>query len=113
MRVISLALFAALIATTALSEEESETGWWIVIASFRNDGAARNDSSIRLASQQVARCGLRAFNDFSSKFSGFQSGYDVVVVGAYPVRSSADRYLRQVQRCVPSAYLKEATYLGE
>lgn len=107
----ALAIFCS--TASFADQEKTESGWWIVIASFRNDGSARNDSSIRSASRQVAPCGVVSFNDLSMKFQGFESGYDVVVVGPYPARSNADRYLEKVRACVPKAYLKAGTYLGE
>lgn len=116
MRTALIAL--ALIAPTALLAGDSDqdgpsSGWWIITGSFPNDGAARNDESIRRSSAAAKRCGLTTFNDFSAKFRGLEPGYDVVVVGPYPAKASADRYLARIKRCVPGAYLKEAEHLGE
>jgi hypothetical protein len=112
--ILAVALTVPTVLHAGDSDQDSPSaGWWIVTGSFANDGAARNDALIRRSSEAARRCGLTTFNDFSFKFRGLKPGYDVVVIGPYPERASARRYLARVQPCVPGAYLKEAEHLGE
>jgi hypothetical protein len=113
MRTALAALALLVAAEAAQAGEELNEGWWIVAGSFRQGGADRNDASIAKASAGLRRCGFRPFNDFSAKFAGFAPGFDVVVTGPYTERAGADAIMERVQRCVPSAYVKNARYLGE
>lgn len=87
--------------------DQQDVGWWVVLATVPAD------QDVREAVQTVKACGLRPFNDFSGKFSGFASGFQVVVDGAYASRLQAERVRMAASRCVPNAYVKWARYLGE
>ena len=84
-----------------------DTGWWVVLATVPAD------QDVRETVRELENCGLRPFNDFSSKFAGFAPGFQVVVDGAYATRSQAERVRSAASRCVPGAYVKWARYLGE
>jgi curved DNA-binding protein CbpA len=92
-------------------------GWWVILGSI-NAGEADSAmtqiaSSVRRASSAAQRCGMGAFNDFSSKFRGFAPGYMVVVIGPFADKVDAARSQQQVNRCVSGTYLKYAQHLGE
>ena len=70
-------------------------------------------SNVRQASGAAHRCGMSAFNDFSSKFRGFAPGYMVVVVGPFAEKVDAARSQKQVKGCVSGTYVKYAQHLGE
>ena len=84
-----------------------DSGWWVVLA------AVPADEDVQETVRAMEDCGLRPFNDFSSKFAGFAPGFQVVVDGAYATRSEAESVMVTASRCVPGAYVKWAHYLGE
>ena len=99
------------------AQSGSGAGWWIILRSF-NVGEADSAttliaSNVRQASGAAHRCGMSAFNDFSSKFRGFAPGYMVVVVGPFAEKVDAARSQQQVKGCVSGAYVKYAQHLGE
>lgn len=112
---IALALAcAALAAPPAHAQEELTDGWWVILGAMPNpDSSPVNDGTIKQLSRSVRRCGVAAFNDTSTKFQGFAPGYDVVVVGPYLEEATGQRYLSNIRRCAPQAYLKRGHYLGE
>ena len=112
MRTVLVALAFAAAAKPAAGEG-LEHGWWIVAGSFRQNGTDRNDALIAKASDGLRQCGLTPFYDFSFKFSSFASNYDVVVTGPFSSKADADATLGRARRCIPSAYLKNARYLGK
>src|SRR5258708_40281416 len=79
----------------------ADSGWWIIIGSFSAGTPISQDVSLA-----AARCGLRAFNDLSVKFRGFQPGYNVSVVGPYGSRAEADTILVVARRCIPDSYVQ-------
>ena len=88
--------------------------YWIVAGSFADpDTTQVQDEAVRRAAAAVARCGFQPFNDFSGKFAGFAEGFDVVVVGGYTSRSTAEADLARLRLCVPTAYVRRGTYAGE
>jgi curved DNA-binding protein CbpA len=95
----------------------SGAGWWLILGSF-NMGEADSattliGSDVRRASGAAHRCGMGAFNDFSSKFRGFAPGYMVVVIGPFADKAEAARSQQQVKGCVSGTYVKYAQHLGE
>jgi cell division septation protein DedD len=95
----------------------SGAGWWVILGSF-NIGEADSattliGSDVRRASGAAHRCGMGAFNDFSSKFRGFAPGYMVVVIGPFADKAEAARSQQQVKGCVSGTYVKYAQHLGE
>ena len=99
------------------AQSGSGAGWWVILGSF-NVGAADSAttliaSSVRRAGGAAQRCGLGAFNDFSSKFSGFAPGYMVVVVGPFADKVDAARSQQQVKGCVSGTYVKFAQHLEQ
>lgn len=95
-------------------ERNENIGWWVVLATGpgtpdrQTNGGAEVDA-------KAARCGIRTFNDFSSKFVGFKPGYNAFVLlgSPYGDKAMADANLRLVEGCFPGAYVKQARYLGE
>lgn len=101
----------------AAAQEDSVThlpdeGWWVVVRAVPDNPAAFDDTSV--FAERVRRCGVEAFADFSSKFSGFRPGY-VVTVHMAPFHSEeeANALLKQARRCAPGAYLRYGRYAGE
>jgi hypothetical protein len=90
-----------------------DKGWWVVIASMPADDASRMLADFEHFTTAAQRCGFKMFNDFSNKFVGFQPGYNVFVVGAYPSRAGAERARNELLPCLPNSYVKYAEYLGE
>jgi len=112
--VATIAFSVALIVPALGGGVLSPEGWWIVLGSFANpDLSATHDDEIRKLRNTAASCGTDPFNDFSNKFKGFSPGFDVVVVGAYRSRESAQSVLRRVRACVPGTYVKYGKHLGE
>ena len=105
---------ATMAAAPAKAQEELTDGWWVILGAMPNpDSSPVNDGTIKRLSKSVRRCGVAAFNDASTKFEGFAPGYDVVVVGPYLEEATGQRYLSNIRRCAPQAYLKRGHYLGE
>ena len=84
----------------------------MVVGSFPADPPARQKPDLDRVMGAAQVCGVRPFNDLSEKFVGFQPRLNVFVLGAYS-RSEAERAQATARRCFPSAYLKQARYLGE
>ncbi|WP_103986199.1 hypothetical protein [Methylobacterium sp. 190mf] len=93
---------------------DDNEGWWVVLATG-SDAPDRESNGGVQVDRAAGRCGVRTFNDFSSKFVGFQPGYNVFVLlgSPYGSREMAEANRRLVQPCFPGAYLKRARYLGE
>ncbi|WP_036285769.1 hypothetical protein [Methylocystis sp. ATCC 49242] len=111
---LTILFSSALIAQALAGGVERPEGWWVVLGSFANpDLSAAHDKEIRSLRSRAARCGVDPFNDFSNKFRGFAPRFDVVAVGAYKTRKSAQSVLHRVRACVPEAYIKFGRHLGE
>lgn len=95
----------------------ADSGWWLVLGSVASPDNRFTDDTLAAArriERDARRCGLTAFWDFSSKFSGFARGYTVVVAEQpFGSRSRAERALAKIRPCVPDAYLKRGRYAGE
>jgi hypothetical protein len=90
-----------------------DKGWWIIVASFSAENVAEQHREFQEVNDAAARCGLRTFNDFSAKFTGFSPGHNVFVVGPYRTRSEAEHIRLVAKTCLPGAYLKYGQWLGE
>ena len=99
------------------AEGGSGAGWWVILGSINvgegDSATTLIEPSVRRASSAAHRCGMGAFNDFSSKFRGFAPGYMVVVIGPFADKADAARSQQQVNRCVARTYVKYAQHLGE
>ena len=99
------------------AEGGSGAGWWVILGSINvgegDSATTLIEPSVRRASSAAHRCGMGAFNDFSSKFRGFAPGYMVVVIGPFADKADAARSQQQVSRCVARTYVKYAQHLGE
>ena len=99
------------------AQSGSGAGWWVILGSFNvgeaDSGTTLIAPSVGRASGAAHRCGMDAFNDFSSKFRGFAPGYLVVVIGPFADKADAARSQLQVNRCVSGTYVKYAQHLGE
>jgi hypothetical protein len=97
--------------------QSGRAGWWVILGSINvaaaDSAATLVTSSVRRASGAARRCGMGAFNDFSSKFRGFAPGYMVVVIGPFADKADAARSQQQVNGCVSGTYVKYAQHLGE
>ena len=98
---------AAPVAPVTKIADQQDSGWWVVLATVPAD------TDVRATVREFETCGLRPFNDFSSKFDGFKPGFQVVVDGAYATRSEAESVRSAASGCAPDAYVKRARYLGE
>jgi hypothetical protein len=110
-----LALHLAVVPPFTAVQAQRNSGWWIVlgsVASPDNNFTPDVERTVRHIEAAARRCGLRPFQDFSSKF-GFTPGYTVVVVGAYGSKTSADQVLPKAKECLPDAYIKQGSYAGE
>jgi SPOR domain len=107
---LGLTLF---LSAAGLVVAQQASGWWVVIASFSAENTLAMAAEFQQVNAAAARCGLRVFNDFSAKFRGFRTGYNVFVIGPYPSRDAAIDALTVTKRCVPGAYVKYGEYLGE
>lgn len=111
---VALCLGAAPSATT--SHAANNSGWWVVLGSVPspdNNFTPQVETAVRRIESAARRCGLSPFQDLSSKFQNFASGYAVVVVGAYSSKARADQVLVKAKRCLPGAYIKSGSYAGE
>ena len=95
----------------------SRAGWWVILGSINvgegDSATTLIEPSVRRASSAAHRCGMGAFNDFSSKFRGFAPGYMVVVIGPFADKADAAKSQQQVNKCVSRTYVKYAQHLGE
>jgi curved DNA-binding protein CbpA len=95
----------------------SGAGWWVILGSIHvgegDSATTLIEPIVRRASSAAHRCGMGAFNDFSSKFRGFVPGYMVVVIGPFAKQADAARSQQQLNRCVSRTYVKYAQHLGE
>jgi hypothetical protein len=97
--------------------ETGEAGWWIILGSIDigrdNNITTESGRKRAIVERAAAKCGYQAFNDYSMKFKGMASGYNVVVLGPYRSKSAAGNILESVRRCVPDAYVRQTEYAGE
>ncbi|WP_141504758.1 SPOR domain-containing protein [Rhizobium sp. L9] len=93
-------------ATSQLDE-----GWWVIVGATQ--GSTFNDEGASRIHTRIQRCGFKAFNDFSDKFTGFTERLTVFVLGPYPSKKEAQTVRASASRCVPDAYIKQGRYLGE
>lgn len=110
-------VFAAVLALAAFyapaQAQHLDRGWWVVVGSNGEMSPQEMNRAQAEMRARLAPCGVEAFNDFSSKFSGFRPGLMVYVLGAYRSRSAAELARARVAPCAPEAYLKSARYAGE
>lgn len=114
MAALALWLSATPVWTTVAAA--SDSGWWVILGSVSspdNNFTPQVEAAARRLEAQVRRCGLKPFQDFSSKFRDFTPGYTVVVAGPYTSKVSADQVLAKVRGCVAGAYVKHGVYAGE
>lgn len=101
----------------AIPAAAADSGWWVVLGSIKSPDNSFTNATLAEARRLEAagrRCGVKAFWDFSSKFSGFAAGYTVVVAeNPYASRDRAEAVLAKVRPCVPQAYFKQGRYAGE
>lgn len=90
-----------------------EAGWLVIVASVRlADLGLSNGEAHEAIGAKVARCGMTATNEFSSKFFGFRRGFNVYFVAFEASKSRAQRVLEQIKPCVADAYVKWGRYVG-
>ena len=112
--VLLLSLWAAgLVFASPADAQNLSKGWWVIVASMPATDTRRMGADAQHFTAAAARCGFTTFNDFSNKFRGFQPGYNVFVIGAFPSQPAARQALSQLQPCLPGSYIKFGEYLGE
>lgn len=99
--------------TVAGNPLDRAEGWWIIVGTFPTEPWQRQKTDLERMQSMAASCNLQLFNDFSGKFRGFRSGYNVFVVGAFESESIAIARLQEVRVCFPDAYVKYGEHLGE
>lgn len=110
---LTLAFVLFFCSVSASIAKELNKGWWVILGSFPTEPYQRMQSDSDAVNAAAARCGVHAFNDFSSKFRGFKPGYNVFVLGAYSSRAHANSVASTVRECFEEAYAKYGEYLGE
>jgi hypothetical protein len=114
MRSIVFALLVAVVAAGSLAfAQPLDKGWWVVLGAFPLDPPERQRQDAMKMTKAALACRLRVFNDFSGKFSGFEPGHNVFVIGAFATRARARAEAGAAQRCFPGAYVKRGDYAGE
>jgi hypothetical protein len=99
IRALCLAAALAAFATPAAAE------WYIVMASFPQGAVAVDDEVYRIANH----CDLDARRGEGFDLIGMNPDITLVYLGPYQTRAKATRALPAARRCVPDAYLKNAT----
>lgn len=107
----ALLLSVVLVCCAASARAELNNGWWIIVGVLPENNT--NSRASEALHNKIGRCGFKAFNDWSWKFSGFAPGYTVYVLGAYGTKAEANSILASAKKCVPDAYIKQGTYAGE
>lgn len=67
----------------------------------------------RMARDVSSRCGVQAIAFPSNLIDGFKPDLIVVVAGAFESRSRALAARTALRRCVPDAYIKQGSLMGE
>ncbi len=88
-------------------------GWWVVLASIKDDGTQAPHRQMEAVRGRMRGCGIDIFNDASAKFKGFTPGYQVAAIGAYRSEAEARAQLPKAKPCAPEAYVKKARHTGE
>lgn len=88
-------------------------GWWVVLASVKDDGTQAPHRQIEAIRARMRGCGVEMFSDHSSKFVGFAPGLLVAAVGAYRSEKEALAQMPKLRGCAPDAYVKKARHTGE
>ncbi len=113
-RNFALALLACLgLAISSATVASAAGQWWVIVGSAKNPDYADTAPANAKVNAELAACGVQAFSDFSSKWSGFTPGLTVSVLGPYQSKSTAETMRNRILSCIPSAYLKQGTYAGE
>lgn len=108
-----VAFLATCLAQGANAQAMRLNGWWVVVASIKDDGTNAPHRKMNAVSKQMLACRIDLFTDTSNKFQGFAPNLLVGVVGAFASEAEAQQQLAQAKRCAPGAYLKRARHLGE
>ncbi len=100
-------------ATPAAAQAMRLDGYWVVLASIKDDGSQRPHREMEAVRKTMQGCKIDIFNDQTAKFVGFAPGYLVAVIGAYRTEAEARAELPKVKPCAPNAYVKKARHTGE
>jgi hypothetical protein len=111
---LALGLAAAMLWTgPAAAQAMRLDGWWVVLASIKDDGTQAPHRQMEAVRAKMRGCGIDIFNDASAKFKGFTPGYQVAATGAYRSEAEAKAQLAKARACAPEAYVKKARHTGE
>lgn len=113
---------------------------WVVVGFVPHPAFDSTDNTYFIAANRIERrllpCGLRAFWDYSGKFSGFDPNGTLIVVDGYISHEHEERdtdeydesdtyelipmtldeaevLLAITRQCIPDAYIQMSTYAGE
>lgn len=91
--------------------KDRNTGWWVVLAAMP-DMRSRASSGGPEMDIAASRCGVYIFDDYSSKFEGFEAGKYIFTMGNKPFdeKVSAQSQLDLVMSCFPDARLMFGRY---
>jgi len=111
-----LGTFILLLALQAFGATEGwaqSSSYFVVLATFDAYGGSPSFDSAEQVKRSAARCGVEAWNEYTSKIKGFRAGYFAVILGPFAARAQAEAQRQRVLPCVPGAYLKSGVHLGE
>jgi len=100
-----------LLALIAGSAFAAPLRWYVVMGSFRAE--SDGEQAALALREKVARCGIDASWEYTTKMPGLRPGFVATFTGPFPSRSAAERSLAFVRSCVPDAYVKQAEQAGE
>ncbi len=92
---------------------DSAETWWVVVGTESNPDNGDTGPANARVNDKLAPCRMEAFSDWSGKWKGFTPGYSVSVLGGYASKQEAEAIQAAVSACIPDAYVKRGTYLGE
>ncbi|HET6376191.1 MAG TPA: hypothetical protein VFF88_09080 [Methylocella sp.] len=100
----------------------AKSGYWVIVGSYPTEPPERQVQDFRRVRAAAARCHVKTYNDFASKF-GFTprsdlnvfvlSGNGHVSSGLFATIEAAQRKAKSVRRCFPDAYIKWGNVPGE
>jgi hypothetical protein len=95
------------------ASDDRNTGWWVVLAA-NPDMHSRAASGGSEMDRVAAQCGTHIFDDYSSRFEGFESGKYIFTMGTRPFRekSAANEQLGLIRSCFPNARVVYGRYLS-
>jgi hypothetical protein len=113
-RSISIAILSLIPLLSQQAQAFQNEGWWVVVGTYPADSSSMTAEATD-AEMHGRSCGLKIWNEWSAKFTGFRPGYHVIVLKGEPfsARERAQAAVARARGCYPDAYVKYGRYLGE